>query len=74
MNIEDIKNMIEEYEDKPKILVVRFDLYFQLKEEIDALGIDFIVDDRLPEKTKAIVMNGDIFDAIYHLEKESDVK
>ncbi len=68
MTIEDIRTMIEKVDNKPKTLIVGFDVYEQLRDEIDNLHIDCIVSDKLDKKTKAVLVDKDIFDTMDNLE------
>ena len=74
IDIENIRKMVKEYDFTPKILIVSSDIFIKYRDEIEDLGVTFMVDDRLDKETKAVVMNMDIFDAIYYLEKGSDNK
>ena len=69
MKIEYIKEMIDKCVATSKTLIVSTDTYFQLCDEIESLGINFITSERLPMDIKAIVVDGDIFDSMYYLEK-----
>lgn len=77
MTGEELERMLIQREElgiKKNTLIVRGEVYFELQETIDNLHIDYIVDERLPDNVKALLVDGDIFDAIHYLEKGSDVK
>lgn len=74
MKIEHIKEMINKHKSKSKVLIVSTDTYFELCNEIETLGISFITSERLPLDTKAIVVDGDVFDGMYYLERGKNDK